>query len=155
MDIKTVKNLVAILENSGLNRLEVEDNPPDGGSFRICLEKSAGNASQVIVRENLPPQPLEQTKKPTLEPMNEGVFDYNLVDAVTSPMVGVFYASPSPDAPAFVTKGQKVKKGDTLCIIESMKLMNEIPAERDGEVVEICAQNGSLVEFGQVLFKLF
>ena len=70
-------------------------------------------------------------------------------------MVGIFYAAPGPDAPAFVTKGQKVKKGETLCIIEAMKLMNEVVAERDGEVVEICAQNGNLVEFGQVLFKLF
>ena len=57
--------------------------------------------------------------------------------------------------PRPVTKGQKVKKGETLCIIEAMKLMNEVVAERDGEVVEICAQNGNLVEFGQVLFKLF
>ena len=70
-------------------------------------------------------------------------------------MVGIFYAAPSPDAEPFVKVGQKVKKGDTLCIIEAMKLMNDVVAEEDGEIVEICADNGSLVEFGQVLFKIF
>ena len=70
-------------------------------------------------------------------------------------MVGIFYAAPSPDAEPFVKVGSKVKKGDTLCIIEAMKLMNDVVAETDGEIVEICADNGSLVEFGQILFKIF
>ena len=70
-------------------------------------------------------------------------------------MVGIFYAAPSPDAEPFVKVGSKVKKGDTLCIIEAMKLMNDVVAEEDGEIVEICAENGSLVEFGQTLFKIF
>ena len=70
-------------------------------------------------------------------------------------MVGIFYSAPSPDAEPFVKVGKKVKKGDTLCIIEAMKLMNDVVAEEDGEIVEICADNGSLVEFGQVLFKIF
>ena len=73
---------------------------------------------------------------------------------VTSPMVGVFYASPSPTDPPFVTVGSKVKKGDVLCIIEAMKLMNEITAEEDGEIIDICAGNGSVVEYGQILFKM-
>ena len=73
---------------------------------------------------------------------------------VLSPMVGVFYASPSPSDPPFVTVGSKVKKGDVLCIIEAMKLMNEITAEEDGEIIDICTANGSVVEYGQILFKL-
>ena len=68
--------------------------------------------------------------------------------------VGVFYASPSPTDPPFVTVGSKVKKGDVLCIIEAMKLMNEITAEEDGEIIDICATNGSVVEYGQILFKM-
>ena len=90
-------------------------------------------------------------------PAAEGadVKDYNRYRDVKSPMVGIFYASPSPDAEPFVKVGSKVKKGDTLCIIEAMKLMNDVMAEEDGEIVEICAENGSLVEFGQILFKLF
>ena len=70
-------------------------------------------------------------------------------------MVGIFYTAPSPEAEPFVKVGSKVKKGDTLCIIEAMKLMNDVVAEEDGEIVEICAENGSLVEFGQILFKIF
>ena len=70
-------------------------------------------------------------------------------------MVGIFYTASSPDAEPVVKVGQTVKKGDTLCIIEAMKLMNDVVAEEDGEIVEICAENGSLVEFGQVLFKIF
>ena len=80
--------------------------------------------------------------------------DFNAAKMVTSPMVGVFYASPSPTDPPFVTVGSKVKKGDVLCIIEAMKLMNEITAEEDGEIIDICATNGSVVEYGQILFKL-
>ena len=70
-------------------------------------------------------------------------------------MVGIFYTAPSPEAEPFVKVGSKVKKGDTLCIIEAMKLMNDVVAEEDGEIVEVCAENGSLVEFGQTLFKIF
>ena len=81
--------------------------------------------------------------------------DFNKYRDVKSPMVGIFYTASSPDAEPFVKVGQKVKKGDTLCIIEAMKLMNDVVAEEDGEIVEICAENGSLVEFGQVLFKIF
>ena len=75
-------------------------------------------------------------------------------DSVTSPMVGVFYSSPAENAEPFVKKGDRVKKGDTLCIIEAMKLMNEITAERDGVITEICADNGQIVDFGTVLFKI-
>ena len=69
-------------------------------------------------------------------------------------MVGVYYSSPSPDKDSFVRIGTKVKKGDILCILEAMKLMNEIQAEKDGTIVDICAKNGDVVEFGQVLFKV-
>ncbi len=70
-------------------------------------------------------------------------------------MVGVFYSSPSPEAEPFVKVGSKVKKGDVLCIIEAMKLLNEINADTDGEIVDICVNNGDVVEYGQPLFKIF
>ena len=73
---------------------------------------------------------------------------------VRSPMVGVFYASPAENAENFVSVGSRVKKGDTLCIIEAMKLMNEITAEEDGVIAEICATNGQIVEYGSDLFKI-
>ena len=80
--------------------------------------------------------------------------DFNHLTQVKSPLVGVFYAAPAPDAAPFVKVGDTVKKGDVLCIVEAMKLMNEIVAETDGVVVDICAGNGDVVEFGQTLFKL-
>ena len=80
--------------------------------------------------------------------------DYNDMTEVKSPMVGVFYAAPAPDAKPYVQVGDKVKKGDVLCIIEAMKLMNEIQADADGEIADICVQNGDLVEYGQTLFKI-
>ena len=73
---------------------------------------------------------------------------------VTSPMVGVFYAAPAEDADPFVKVGDKVKKGQTLCIVEAMKLMNEIMSEMDGEIVEICVQNGQVVDYGCPLFRI-
>lgn len=73
---------------------------------------------------------------------------------VKSPIVGIFYAAPSPDSLPYVTIGSKVQKGDILCIVEAMKQMNEIAAEVDGEIVDICAKDGELVEFGQVIFRI-
>lgn len=75
-------------------------------------------------------------------------------DNVVSPMVGVFYSAPAENAEPFVKQGDRVKKGDTLCIIEAMKLMNEITAERDGVITEVCADNGQVVDFGTVLFRI-
>ncbi len=80
--------------------------------------------------------------------------DFNALIEVTSPFVGVFYSSPSPESPPYVTIGTEVKKGDVLCIVESMKIMNEITAEQDGKVIDICVKNNDIVEYGQVLYKL-
>ena len=81
--------------------------------------------------------------------------DFNDVVEIKSPLVGVFYVAPSPDSAPYVKVGDHVKKGDVLCVVEAMKLMNEITATQDGEIVDVCAQNGSVVEYGQTLFKLY
>ena len=86
---------------------------------------------------------------------NNQTVDFNRLIEVKSPLVGVYYSAPSPDAETFVSIGGKVKKGDVLCIIETMKLMNEIVAEQDGEIVDICIKNGDIAEYGQVLFKMY
>lgn len=78
----------------------------------------------------------------------------SVLDAIKAPLVGVFYSAPSPDQPSFVRAGDSVKKGDIICIIEAMKMMNEITADRDCVIDEVCVENGSLVEFGQMLFKI-
>lgn len=85
----------------------------------------------------------------------ERPLDMTKVVAVKAPMVGVYYAAPAPGADPFVHVGSKVKKGDTLCVIEAMKAMNEVTAEVDGEVVDVCASDGELVEYGCVLMKLY
>lgn len=74
--------------------------------------------------------------------------------AITSPIVGTFYRSPSPEEPVYVEVGDRVEKGDTVCIVEAMKVMNEVKADQGGEVTEICVEDGDSVEYGQKLFKL-
>jgi len=154
MDIRNIKKLVEILEQSGLTLVEVEENVT-----RVRLEKQrncavpavnaapAGNAAPAAARETPPPV------TPGLPPP-DGAVDFNSVVEVRSPMVGVYYAAPGPEEPPYVTVGTRVKKGDVLCIVEAMKLMNEITATHDGEIVDVCIQSGSVVEYGQTLFKL-
>lgn len=153
MDIKVIKTLINLFENSQLGEMEVESGEADG-KLRVTLKKNNGAAVTTVQSVGaVAPTPAPQLKAETGP--SEGVLDYNLVDDIKSPMVGVFYSAPSPESEPFVTRGSKVKKGDTLCIIEAMKLMNEVVAERDGEIVEILPKSGELVEFGQVLFKIF
>ncbi len=152
MDKKVIREYIKLFKESGLAKLEIEEKTGEN-SFSIRLE-NAGAAAPF-------PLPSVQYVQNAEPDDGEGkadlssVKDYNKYRDVKSPMVGIFYAAPSPDAEPFVKVGSKVKKGDTLCIIEAMKLMNDVVAEEDGEIVEICAENGSLVEFGQVLFKIF
>lgn len=131
MNTEKIKELVAILEDSSVNFLEVSE-----GDFHLKLGKNAPTETtgEAAITETAPM-------------IHSGV-------AVKSPMVGVFYAASSPGAEPFVQKGQQVAKGQVLCIIEAMKLMNEITAERDGVITDICAADGDIVEFGQPLFYI-
>ncbi|MDX1920822.1 MAG: acetyl-CoA carboxylase biotin carboxyl carrier protein [Candidatus Caenarcaniphilales bacterium] len=130
------------------------------GEFSVSLKKEnqGQTISPTIIGASIPgygyqagvpaPAPI-----PPSAPVEAAPVKSNLVD-VTSPMVGTFYSASSPDSPIFVNNGQKIKIGDTLCIIEAMKVMNELPAEISGTVEEICANNGQTVEYGQVLFRV-
>lgn len=147
MDIKKIKALVSILENSELSLLEISE-----GDVKILLKKPESAAVTVV--ESV--KPASQKKEKKAEPeLVEDTVDFNHITEVKSPLVGVYYSAPSPDSDAFVSVGSRVKKGDVLCIVEAMKLMNEITAEQDGEIVDILAKNGDIVEFGQTLFKIF
>jgi len=139
MQIENVRTLAEIFSAHGLTLLEVDEQ-------RIRMEKGCSTVSPVQSSAVAVAMPATATSDATI--------DFNHLVEVKSPMVGVFYSSPSPDAEMFVSIGSKIKKGDVLCIIEAMKLMNEITAEQDGEVVDICVNNGDIVEFGQVLFKI-
>ena len=148
MDIKRIKALAQLLKDADLNVLEICE-----GETRIRLEKTAPVA--VVQNERSPKLIVNETdscKEPVSIPSE---VDFNNIKEVHSPMVGVFYSAPAEDAAPYVKIGDKVKKGDVLCIIEAMKLMNEICAEEDGEIVDICAENGKIIEYGQTIFKMF
>jgi len=139
MKIEEIKELVTILEQSSLNYLEVTK-----GEFQLKLGKSVSmeTAGPVEMAVSVKSENVEAPSIPV-----GGT-------PVTSPMVGVFYAAPSPESEPFVTVGQSVKKGQVVCIIEAMKLMNEITAEKDGVITDVCVSNGDIVEFGQPLFYI-
>ena len=149
MKIQDIKTLAEIMNQNGLNSMRIDD-----GQFKIELEKQpAPAAASVPVMAPIAPIPAAQA--PAAPVMTESPVDFNNLKEIKSPMVGMFYSAPSPDADPFVKVGSKVKKGDVLCIIEAMKLLNEITSDVDGEIVDICVNNGEVVEYGQPLFKIF
>lgn len=152
MDLRKIKTLIDLVRESGVAELEVNEgedhlrivnthgtaSPLPAGTVLTDLSAfSAPAAAPVPAAAEAAPQPAVPAGEP-----------------VTSPMVGTFYRSPSPEAKPFVQVGDTVKKGDTLCIIEAMKLLNEIEAEEDGVIKEVLVENGQPVEFGQPLFIL-
>ena len=138
MDIKSIESLARLMKENALTSLELTQ---DGVSLKLERVNTVAPA-QALTASPFSPAPVE----PDPPPKNGTL--------VLSPTVGVFYAAPAPDSPPFVEAGAKVRKGDTLCIIEAMKLMNEIPAEIDGTVAEICVGNGQVVEYNQPLFRI-
>ena len=141
MEYDKILQLINDFGNSKLNNIKL--NFPDG--TKIDMSK---NEEQVKVIENTSNR--EDYEIPKVEKKEEKIAG----KIITSPMVGTFYMKPSPNADPYVKIGQKVKKGDVLCIIEAMKLMNEIEAEFDGEIKEILVKDGESVEYGKPLFKL-
>ena len=141
MEYDKILQLINDFGNSKLNNIKL--NFPDG--TKIDMSK---NEEQVKVIENTSNR--EDYEIPKVEKKEEKAAG----KIITSPMVGTFYMKPSPNADPYVKVGQKVKKGDVLCIIEAMKLMNEIEAEFDGEIKEILVKDGESVEYGKPLFKL-
>jgi acetyl-CoA carboxylase biotin carboxyl carrier protein len=150
MNVKEIRALAQIMESSGLSVLELSE--PD---IKIHMERTVSAYPALTAESQTAVQPTPIAIYGGETKLAEGAVDFNRITEVKSPMVGVFYTSPSPDASPFVEVGSKVKKGDVLCIIEAMKLMNEIVAEVDGEIVDICAENGQVVEYAQILFKVF
>ena len=148
MEYDKIKQLIEDMGKSNIEELEIEF--PEG--MKISMKKNVAvvPAQQVVAQRstNIPVIQSIQTTQPVQEEPKE---EYK---EIKSPMVGTFYSKPSPDKEAFVKVGDKVKKGQVVCIIEAMKLMNEIEEEFDGEVVEVCLNNGDAVEYGKSLFKL-
>lgn len=136
-----IEKLTKYLEDKGLTEVSIETK--DG---KISLKKSSGIQYAPMLSHSSDRLPSEKSSEPQVKKSN--------LTEITSPMVGTFYPSPSPGAEPFVKIGSKVKPGDVLCIIEAMKIMNELPSEVSGTVKEIIVKDGQTVEFGQVLIRI-
>ena len=152
MDIRKIKKLIELLEESGLAELEISEGEE---SVRIARftpgAPQAPQALQISMPAAATTGPAAPAHPPTAAAAAPAARDENLV---TAPMVGTFYVSPAPGAKPFVEVGQEVRVGQVLCVIEAMKMMNQIESERDGKVVAVLAKNGEPVEFGQPLFVI-
>ena len=141
IDISTLKEYIKVLEECSLEKIEISD-----GNDTISLEKPHSVATApAAVTVNA--APVQAAPAPAAESDDDG-------KTISAPIVGVFYAAPSPESDPYVYVGKKVKKGDVVCIIEAMKCMNEIQAEEDGEISAVLATNGELVEYNQPLFAI-
>ena len=144
MDLDEIKQILQLMDENNLAEFELER---DG--LRIALRKAVAGLPTVV------PVPMPQMAAPAqpapapAEAKDEGKFAY-----ITSPMVGTFYVSPSPDSPPFVNVGDTVTKDTVVCILEAMKVMNEIKAELDGTIVEVLVENAEPVEYGEPLFRV-
>ena len=156
MDSKRLAEIADVMEDRGLTRVRVEE--PDGTAVELERASAAqpvavpmpmpsAMAAPVAAPATAPAATEPAAQAPAAAPEPKGV-------EVTAPMVGVFYAAPAPGDEPFVRVGSKVKAGETLCIIEAMKVLNEVTAEADGEVLEICVADSDLVEFGSCLMRI-
>ena len=153
MDLRKIKKLMELLEESGIAEIEVKEGEESIKLSRNISPQTNMQAPQIIQ------QPIQASQPPTNQQTSDIGTDANNLkeekrNTVNSPMVGTFYASASPESKPFVTVGQSVKKGDTLCILEAMKMMNQVQAESDGKIVEILVDNAEPVEFDQPLFVI-
>ena len=149
MDIRKVKKLIELLEESGIAEIEIHE-----GEESVRISRYAQNAAPQVVMQA--PQAAAPAPAPAASAAAPAAAEPAVPAGhpVNSPMVGTFYRAPSPGAKAFVEVGQRVNVGDTLCIIEAMKMLNQIEADKAGVVTAILAENGGPVEFGQPLFVI-
>lgn len=149
MEYEKIKQLMEDMGNSKLTAIDIDF--PDGTKISMKKEeKQVVTVAENIPMENVSTKEIEKVET-TEDNQEEKVEEGNIVK---SPMVGTFYLKPSPNSEPYVQVGQKVKKGDVLCIVEAMKLMNEIESEFDGEVKEILVKDGEPVEYGKPLFVI-
>ncbi len=148
MDIRKVKKLIELLDESGVAEIEIKE-----GEESVRISRNVANATQVMMPQAMS-APMAATPAPatTETPAAEAADNVPSGHSVNSPMVGTFYEAPAPGQPSFVEVGQTVKEGDTLCIIEAMKMLNQIEADKSGVIKDKLVDNAQPVEFGQALF---
>lgn len=142
MDLKNIKKFIELAKEENVSELKYETK-----ELKISVNFNSTSVA-LPVPQVVTPQAAVAVQSQSTTTNNDGFHE------ITSPFVGTFYASSAPDKPSYVGVGDKVGKGSTLCILEAMKIMNEIESDVTGEIVEICVENESLVEFGQTLFKV-
>ena len=154
MDIRKVKKLIELLEESGISEIEIKEGEE---TVRISRHPPGGMpafAAPMAYAPAPPPGPAAQAPSPGSSASPPPAPTHAPEKVVTAPMVGTFYAAPAPGATPFVEIGSEVKPGDVLCIIEAMKMMNQIESDKAGRVVSVLVKNGDPVEFGQSLFVI-
>lgn len=149
MNIDTLKQIVKVAKDEGVAELKV-----DAKDFKVEVKFATGAIAPIQMAAPVYQAPAQVAAAPTAAAKVTATDKDKGLHVITSPFVGTFYGSPSPGKPVYVKIGDKVKVGQPLCVLEAMKIMNEIDADKAGEIVEICVENESLVEFGQPLFKI-
>jgi acetyl-coA carboxylase, biotin carboxyl carrier protein len=147
MDLRKLKKLIDLVEESGIAEIEVTE-----GEEKVRITRATAAQPVFAAPAAIAPVATAPVAAAPAPAVSAAPAVRDLSNAQKSPMVGTFYRAPGPNAPAFVEIGQQVKAGDTLCIIEAMKLMNEIEAEKSGVIKEILVDNGTPVEYGEPLF---
>lgn len=150
MEYKEIKQLMEDMENSSLSSLDIS--LPDG--TKISIQKENNEETKNYTVQSSKTVKIENSEKEEQKIFESKTSNNENRKIVKAPMVGTFYLKPSPTSEAYVEIGKTVKKGDTLCIIEAMKLMNEIESEFDGKIIEICVKDGEAVEYGKPLFVI-
>ncbi len=149
MDLSELKGIISLMQKSDLTEIEIEIQDL---KLKLARPGKAQSIQEVPAYREVVPSRVAEPASP--EPVGPSSKEDPIGDSFDSPMVGTFYRKPSPDDAAFVQVGDHVKKGDALCIIEAMKVMNEIQADFAGEIIDILEEDGSSVEYGQPLFKI-
>ena len=146
MDIRKVKKLIEMLESSELEEIEIHE-----GEESVRLVK---NKTETVVTQQVQPNQLDKVVKESSKQLQkpDSLIESSEGEVITSPMVGTFYAAASPGAKPFISVGDEIQEGDVVCIVEAMKMMNEIKSDYAGKVISVLAENSEPVEFGQALF---
>ena len=151
MDLRKVKSLIDLVSESDISELEISEGPDKVKivkSSKVIKETNIGTSEDHYVMD----RQTDEDKKDVISGEGEQVNDGS--STILSPMVGTFYRAPSPNSKPFVSVGDEIKEGQTLCVVEAMKLMNEIPSDKNGIIREVLVENGQPVEYGQILFRV-
>ena len=142
MEFESLKKFIKLAKDEGVSSLKYE-----GEDFKASVEFGGGAVYPTYIPQN------KSVERVSIDSKEQSSTDSAYYE-ITSPLVGTFYASSAPGEPSLVSVGDRISKGKTLCIVEAMKIMNEVESDVSGEIVEVCVENESLVEYGQVLFRI-